>query len=281
MRVKDQEAMTSVAGDSDDAKGVKGQLEDLQVATIYSLVENIQMNVGSASITVPTLYLTNNQANKFPFHDLSKVLQSLDISPEPKFVINLLDSRPFWPNLRDGHCDVSSARSTFGFEDPSASIYETNRDKYMSTITELSRFVHDKLLPLAIRTNALVVVGSTGSTVCALGNEFCRVVARQQQNASGKRLPFTVLCVTSSFHHTRRMDVPGTEVFAVKAQSRRWRADAANLRSVFVEKFGKFMNAINLYWSLTPLPFNDSFPVIRTLIICRYTSRELVRHRYS
>lgn len=205
---KDLEAMTSVAGDSDDAKG---QLEDLQVATIYSLVEAIQAKAGAVTFNVPILYLTNNQANKFPFHDLSKVLQSLDISPEPKFIINLLDSRPFTRNRREGMSDISNVSPHFGFEDPSATIFDANQVEYMSTITELSRFMQDKLLPLAIRTNALVLVGSTGGTICALSTEFCRVVARLQQYSGGKRLPFTVLCVTSSFHHTRRMDVPGTE----------------------------------------------------------------------
>lgn len=74
------ETASSYFGDDRrDNENFRKELEKLQIATIFSLVEQVPMDNGT---NINLLFLTNSQANEFDFKDINKVLFFyLDIIP--------------------------------------------------------------------------------------------------------------------------------------------------------------------------------------------------------
>jgi hypothetical protein len=75
-----------------DAEMTRKDLEDLQIQTIYSLVEPTPVEVNGNSMMPKLLFLTNHQCRQLDLSNLEKFTQAMDINPPPKLVINLLPS---------------------------------------------------------------------------------------------------------------------------------------------------------------------------------------------
>ena len=67
------------------------QLEELQIQTIFSLVEQVKIEVDANTSSKSILFLSNKQARAFDFSDMGKILSAMDIQ-WPKLVINLVPS---------------------------------------------------------------------------------------------------------------------------------------------------------------------------------------------
>ena len=77
--------------DVDDAASTvdaKRQLEKLQVQTIFSLVEHVELDNRSCKL----LFLSNKQAGELDV-PREKLMQALDIPPQSNLVINLIESQ--------------------------------------------------------------------------------------------------------------------------------------------------------------------------------------------
>jgi hypothetical protein len=254
--LEEMETKDKLPAEDGEADPSKAQLEKLQARTIDSLVESVKVDIGATTSSVQMLYLTSNQAKMFPFHDLPNLLHCLDISPAPKFVIKILDSRIYYHKGKVFDCDGANnlwdgnrcfSYTSEGFEHPSVLFSEVDYESCMQNLARLSHFVNDKLVPLAMRTNALILVENSS---CALTTELCRVAARQQQELDGKQLPYTVLCVTTTRDFEATMDREGTLVYSIMRQSARWREEAPAIR----KRAYKINGALGVNWYDLDIP---------------------------
>jgi hypothetical protein len=225
---------------------IKRQLEDLQIKTIFSLVEHLDIEVGGLASEKKLLFLTNNQARKFDFTNIERVLQAMDISPMPvsTSVVNhvivsgsLTDSSVLRPqqlviNLFTSfnYCFQSSP-AKWGlmghFRSPNSGSgtithklhAELDDGAVDDTDIRLVRFLQECVLPVAVQTNALVLVHSDG---CSLSHAFSQLCASETQKNGGS-LPFTVMCISSVFSVHAQSNTPGSTAYALKQSSRRWR----------------------------------------------------------
>jgi Ni/Co efflux regulator RcnB len=142
---------SSYHGGDELSEDYRKELERLQIATIYSLVEQVPTNVGSK---MNFLFLTNSQAAEFNFSDIEKVMNAMEIKPRPKLIITIYKSG----------MTFGSTNSTFGsysMEDifsPRCYVAEKTRSSFKETERELAMFLKDHLLPVCIKTHALVFV---------------------------------------------------------------------------------------------------------------------------
>jgi hypothetical protein len=65
------------------------ELQDIKIKTMFQLVEEVKDTVSGTDKKL--LFLTNRQAQKFDFANMSKLLTAMEITPRPKLLINL-----FW-----------------------------------------------------------------------------------------------------------------------------------------------------------------------------------------
>jgi len=216
-----------------DPAQLQNDLDLLRVQSLYKLVETTVVN-GS---TKKLLYLTSDQANHFSFEDLSKVYDALDISPAPKFVINLLDSRAFTTGGGRGRChmgchsyreEVGEPVESYGFGDCT---YAMSSDACRETMIEkqrkLRRFLAECIVPLAIQTNALVIVGYSA---CDLSYAFSEIVSSlQRQYREG--MPFTTLCIENSEETFVKAFEHGSVANHLQSICPRWRQDVHELRN--------------------------------------------------
>jgi hypothetical protein len=195
------------------------QLEDLQIRTIFSLVEDIELDIGGQTAQKKLLFLTNKQARKFDFSNISKVLQAMDVSPMPQLVINLFCSlahvgqdRPH--GVGDGHW-LNKMSQTLGrhwhAETSAADVHSTDR--------RLMHFLKTCVLPVAIQTNALVLVHGDN---CSLAHAFSELCCAEVQKMGGGRLPFTVLCIYQAVDLSNPSNRIGTVAHGLKTKSKRW-----------------------------------------------------------
>jgi hypothetical protein len=142
---------SSYHGGDELSEDYRKELERLQIATIYSLVEQVPTNGGSK---MNFLFLTNSQAAEFNFSDIEKVMNAMEIKPRPKLIITIYKSG----------MTFGSTNSTFGsysMEDifsPRCYVAEKTRSSFKETERELAMFLKDHLLPVCIKTHALVFV---------------------------------------------------------------------------------------------------------------------------
>jgi hypothetical protein len=101
---------TAATSEMDDTKK---QLEELQIRTIFSLVEPLEIEFDSKTMKKKLLFITNKQARKFDFTNMTHFLQALDITPRPQLVINLMPScwrSGTYANCLYGEDDVTRER---------------------------------------------------------------------------------------------------------------------------------------------------------------------------
>jgi len=145
------------------------QLESLQVRTIFTLVEDIELEVGGVSSTKKLLFITNKQSRMFDLGDVDRFMQAFDINPKPKLIINLFNSFAY-------HCgsepyDFHWSLSDEGFGDHQYHA-ETSDEKLHDTDRKIAHFLKECVLPVAIEANALVILHNNA---CSLAMLFSKV----------------------------------------------------------------------------------------------------------
>jgi hypothetical protein len=196
------------------------QLEDLQIRTIFSLVEDIELDLGGQTAQKKLLFLTNKQARKFDFSNITKVLQAMDVSPMPQLVINLFCSGVNSQTDRPGGLNSGHWMDKRSHVLPMHWHGEASAADVHSTDLRLMHFLKTCVLPVAIQTNALVLVHADN---CSLAHAFSELCSAEVQKMGGGRLPFTVLCIFQAVALSCASDREGTVAHGLKAKSKRWK----------------------------------------------------------
>ena len=228
-----QSTLQLVEFDDDE---VKTELEELQVATIYSLVEKIPVEHKGEEGMKTLLYLTNKQARKFNFEDIDKVITTLDITPKPKLVIKLFESRDVLARCAAGyfaHIEGNPplvADGNYGFHDRTygSASYATKAD--MDCVEhDLVRFFSEIIIPLAEQTNALVLLGIS---FCDQSSTFTTLCSKLQAQRNGV-LPFTVMSVCIAGFHVAAGDWEGSVTRQLREQSKTWKEHAESIKEAY------------------------------------------------
>ena len=202
-----------------DIKKTKLELEELQVQTIYSLVETV--NIGRT--TKKVLCLTNNQARKIDLSTLDKFFLSFDIPTsgvkKPKLVINLFESTQFVP--------FNSYSLTIDKDQPYSG--ELNVDVANETDEKIAIFLKKDLIPVALQTNAIVILHSSSCTFSRIMSELCTVLAASKQG----QLPFYVFQFAATYQYWKSAETDGTLANKIMKQSTRWQAIQPALRKMW------------------------------------------------
>jgi hypothetical protein len=153
-----------------------------------------------------------------------KVLDAMDITPRPQLVINLLPSMwrqggPAGSLLRDDRetREVLIELNRYG---------ELGKEELDQAHLNVVLFLQRCVLPVAIQTNALVLMHSSE---CVLAKAFSELCAAQQEKMGGQ-LPFTTLCVFRGIGMEGPSTTPGTVAQALRQKSRRWKEQANKCR---------------------------------------------------
>jgi hypothetical protein len=164
---------------------LKEKFEDLQVKSISGLVEHVSIEIDGFSVDKKLLYLSEKQARQFDTGELPKLFSAMDIV-RPKLLINLLSSEIYGKNTRSAgpvsHPDVSVVSSN--------THSDASETDLLMSLRQVEVFMEDIVLPIAIQTRAMVIVGDSA---CMLANA-CSTACLKYMKAHGGTLPFTVMC---------------------------------------------------------------------------------------
>ena len=167
-------------------------VDEMKIQTMYKMVEECHIVIHGKEVSKKVLYLTNKQAVMFDELAMERVVQALDIG-EPKFVIQLLPSIGSGKQMLLAHSeDIGSKEVEFGSTTSASS--EISADDERVVETQLLLFMKTCVLPLAVQTKALIVVG--GANDCTLSASLSKVVVAEQARL-GKDCPFTVLATVA------------------------------------------------------------------------------------
>jgi len=286
--MRDSNATTSSHGD------VGQQLNLIKAKTMYNMVE--EFGPGRSK---KLLFLTAAQANLIASKTdtLDKMLEVLDVD-KPQLVINLLNSngsagwlqtvRP--PHLlQKMHClDPKGngidkwAAGAIGGRSPFLSAQDER-----SAERRLDVFMADVLIPLAVRTNAIVLACAL-RTECMLTDSFTRMYS-VLKSQWGDKVPFTLMAVTTDIWRCYRNPDMNAYWRSVRNQSRAWSQRDAVLQRQFCETEIKFsVDDPEHHWCQDLDPdaqcliivdsVDDSQEVTKRAEDKERFSRELVRH---
>ena len=208
----------------------KHELEDLQSKNIFSLLKEVTIK----GIQAKCLYLTNRQARMLNLENMDKFVMAMDFEPRPKLVINLFEAfASFGHNAYDhGHW---SYRKGDIDGDPSVAHGEPAGERGLSeTERRLGEFIKDSLLPIAIESNAVIIMGANH---CSFSSIFSALSQREAARCGG-RLPFYTLCVVDAMHINENTKVAGTNSNTLHKVMPRWKKNAAKLEAMLLESMG-------------------------------------------
>jgi hypothetical protein len=163
---------------------------------------------------------------------MSKIFQAMDITPRPQLVINLMPSvwrtDPFAGSLKaDDDANIKLCVD-FGFH------AESGKKGLEESGLNTMLFLQQCVLPVAIQTNALVIMHGRE---CVLSTAFSDLCAAEQEKRGGK-LPFTPICVFAGTALEAASSVPGTVAHALRLKSKRWIEHGAEMGLAAEATFG-------------------------------------------
>ena len=219
MKPEDYPASEKSAGETsshfggEDEADFRKELERLQIATIYSLVEEVPAKKGG---NLNMLFLTNSQADSFDFTDIDKVMNAMNMTPRPKLVVTIMKSFV--------HCGANHYMDSVVPEDDMFTshcyIGEKDRESFEETEQKMALFLKDHVLPICIKTNALVLLHDNS---CALSEAFGHICHSERQKRNGV-LPFTVLSIVGGHMLANRAEYDDESLArTIRRGSRRWK----------------------------------------------------------
>jgi len=171
-------------------------IDEMKIQTMYKMVEDIQISIEGRELERKVLYLTNKQCNMFDENGITKCMQALDLG-NPKCVIRLMNSIGGVCNY-SAHIELhGSEKHIFGGVQPVGS--EICEEDAQKVNRQLDLFIKTSILPLAMQTNALIII--SGSSDCSLAAAMDRVILPEQDRL-GRNCPFKVLCFLWSFKYS-------------------------------------------------------------------------------
>jgi hypothetical protein len=181
----------------------------------------------------------------------------MDISPRPKFVINLMDS---CHGKVQGRCQEKHWSAFNEAEEP----LHMSELGGMQGLEELDRrlnnFLRQCVLPVAIQTNAIVF---TNSNMCPLSAAFGRLCEFESTKRNG-HLPFTVVHTGYAENYIISSEVGGRIAWQLRTGSKRWRSSAKTVRTAEIKMFGLWEWAY-CPSSLDPPPGNTHYIIVDTV----------------
>ena len=99
----------------------------------------------------------------------------------------------------------------------------------------MARFLKECIVPVAIQTNAVIIVHSDVCTLSSALSDIVSSIAAQ----NGGRAPFSVINfnVAVAYHH--QSEIPGTTAYALKMKSKRWRDSNDKIQSAVLNCWGE------------------------------------------
>ena len=167
-------------------------VDEMKIQTMYKMVEECRIIIHGKEVTKKVLYLTNKQAVMFDELAMERVVQALDIG-EPKFVIQLLPSMGSAKQMLLAHSERIGSKEV-EYEQSTSASSEISADDERVVETQLLLFMKNCVLPLAVQTKALILVG--GANDCILSASLSKVALAEQARL-GKDCPFTVLATVA------------------------------------------------------------------------------------
>ena len=225
----------STLGDSAQQTDAQQQLEELQIRTIYSLVEAPVVEISGETRAKKLLFLSNKQARQFDFAHIDRLLHAMEI-PEPKLIILLGSSLP-------GESKAASYGTTTHFKSSMSKILsghthsELGTEEFLDTDRRLRTFLEDHLLPVARQTHALVVCYHKQCQLSFAFNQVCQEYAK----TVGGKLPFTLLHMNDATRMpiSSRQEGRNYMAYQLRANSKRWQVSMKKLESVWPSELCK------------------------------------------
>lgn len=203
------------------------ELEKLQVQTIYSLVEEIELPSGKLNM----LFLTNDQANQFDFSDIDKVMRAMDINPKPKLIININKSpNSLGATTYHDCCGVAGSPADAFSDSDFLYVAEPDKASLVATNQKMAMFLKEHLLPVCIKTNAVVFIHND---TCAISTIFGSICKAEQSRRHGS-LPFTVCSVSGGHSVCMKAEYDKDSIaYKLSHKSNRWAQNKDQMLSLF------------------------------------------------
>eukprot|EP00656_Telonema_subtile_P051846 TRINITY_DN7075_c0_g1_i2.p1 TRINITY_DN7075_c0_g1~~TRINITY_DN7075_c0_g1_i2.p1 ORF type:complete len:886 (+),score=158.92 TRINITY_DN7075_c0_g1_i2:107-2764(+) len=165
---------------------VQHELQELKARTMHNMVETIHTEVGQKKM----LFLHNNQARVFDGDNVVRLLAAFEL-PEPRLVIQLVPTE--FGLAHEDH--VKHIEQLSGHKVPSYCSSIHNVEAAAKTELELTLFMRDCLIPMAVDARAYIVVSM--SPTCSLTSALSKAL-RMVRSRFGARPPFTIIGVDSA-----------------------------------------------------------------------------------
>ena len=209
-----------------EAKETRLQLEELQIKTISGLVEPVEIDVNGKITQKRLLYLSELQASKFDMSSLQKVLIAMDV-PTPKFVITIFSSSLNGKNGRSAsHVSAKDSSVVSSHTHSEADEWELRE-----SVRRMETFMEDVVLPIAVKTQAIVIAQNTNCHLCVAFSDACI----KYSNAHGGQLPFTFIYFGQTSWVKHATNYEGTTAYKLKEASERpggWQKRHAALQRI-------------------------------------------------
>ena len=164
------------------------ELQTVKAKTMYEMVDDV-------TSSTKVMFLTNSQAEvvaKSMSSSLKLMLDALGF-PKPNLVISLLPSggfRPWLNAFKDAEDLEESAPGCRPNQPPFL-----NPDDEHAALQRLDRFMADVLIPIAAKTNAIILCEGIGEHGCVLTSALTKMYTLMRSKW-GSRPPFSILSMT-------------------------------------------------------------------------------------
>lgn len=167
-------------------KGINA--DEMQIQTMFKMVEDLTVNIGGRQVSKKVLYLTNKQATLINDEAMDRCIKALDIG-EPKFIIKLCSSPGVKSQMFEAHKEREGSQYTLFNNDKGCMSSELNARDERIVESQVLLFMKTCIIPLARQTRALILIA--GANDCYLGAALSDVALSEQ--AKEINCPFTVL----------------------------------------------------------------------------------------
>mmetsp|Transcript_78137 Transcript_78137/g.253566 ORF Transcript_78137/g.253566 Transcript_78137/m.253566 type:complete len:430 (+) Transcript_78137:199-1488(+) len=194
----------------------------MKINTMYKMRTDITYIASDSTWTCPFLYLTNTQANHIPRDKMPRIREVMGLEGN-KMVIRLLPSYygPMYGN-------------TFPFETRRFPCRDLGQKEIQKLSEHLTLLAKEVLLPLAIKTGALII----GTDTCELALAFLRVAAPVQRQL-GDACPFKVLFFLRAPLFDLMSNDSSTCVYHFKDQCKHWMRASKDHEQAAKNKYGE------------------------------------------
>lgn len=155
---------------------------------MQKLVEPLEVDQKGETTTKKLLQMNNERASKMDIEEFPLLIENLELVGKPQMVIVLRESTHGVSWQDNVNQQIFSSTSMV------KGVPEENDEHAKHTLESLILFLQKAIVPLAISTNAVVIV--SGLNKCALTNAMS-IISSNIRKAKGGELPYSLVCITS------------------------------------------------------------------------------------